>query len=482
MSLRLRFAVLTGLAVFVVVALFGSGVYVVLATRLAQDVDYSLANYAAATQRKLDLTGTRTSPLALPHPLAGDPTTFAVVYNSDGDAVLNSLNASGLAVKVPRWAWGAALDGRSSTVTVSMSSDPYRLRVEPAPPDPVTGGDRVLVVGQSLHSMDTTLTLLRLILIAGGALALAVAGALGWMVAGNSLRPIVALTRGAESIGGSGDLSRRLPEPQTRDELARLSKTFNASLDRLERVYRALEEALEQQRRFVADASHELRTPLTVILSDAETLLQHPDIPRDERTECLEELVYEAKRMATLSNDLLHLARADDEAPMEVVAIDWDRLFAEIGRDATRICAPRPVEIVTPHPSLGPGSGDEVALRRALRILLDNVARHTPHDASVSVRARATDTDVWFVVVDGGPGVPPAALPRIFDRFFRADGARQGHGAGLGLAIARSVVDRHGGDLKATNASPHGLRITMRVPRAQAGAVERERPRSLALR
>jgi two-component system OmpR family sensor kinase len=384
---------------------------------------------------------------------------------------------------VPTSAWNAALDGKSRTVTVPMNGDQYRLRIEPAPPDAATGQHRVLVVGQSLHSTNTTLTLLRLILVAGGALALALAGILGWVVAGNSLRPIVSLTRGAERIGGSGDLSSRLTEPATGDELARLSAAFNASLDRLERVYRALEEALEQQRRFVADASHELRTPLTVILNDAETLLQHPDISRAERTECLEELVYEAKRMAELSTDLLQLARADDEAPMEVVPIDWDRFFDEIGHDARRICAPRRVELGARGPArLGSGSGDDVALRRTFRIFLDNIAGHTPATAGVWLRARATEDDVWLEVVDGGPGVPAETLPRIFDRFFRADTSRHGRGAGLGLAIARSVIDRHGGELVATNAEPAGLKITVRLPRSQAAPAERAQDRSLALR
>jgi signal transduction histidine kinase len=405
------------------------------------------------------------------------------VYDSNGLATQRSENAAGLTIHVPTSAWNAALDGKSSMVTMPMNGDQYRLRIEAAPPDRATGLHRVLVVGQSLHSTNTTLTLLRLILVAGGALALALAGILGWVVAGNSLRPIVSLTRGAERIGGSGDLSSRLPEPATGDELARLSAAFNASLDRLERVYRALEEALEQQRRFVADASHELRTPLTVILNDAETLLQHPDISRGERTECLEELVYEAKRMAELSTDLLQLARADDEAPMEVVPIDWDRFFDEIGHDAHRICAPRTVEMGTRgRARLGSGSGDEVALRRTFRIFLDNIAAHTPATATVRLRARVTVDDVWFEVVDGGPGVPAEALPRIFDRFFRADGSRQGRGAGLGLAIARSVVDRHGGELMATNAEPAGLTITVRLPRRQAAPAERAPDRSLALR
>jgi two-component system, OmpR family, sensor kinase len=468
MSLRLRFALLAGLAVFLVVALFGTGVYVVVAMRLFDSVDSTLGQYANFVQNRLlrpipsPAESAEASPL--PH-LPTDPNAFAIVYEGVGNPTMSSPNASGLSLKIPPSAWAAAERGQSRVVTVAGPGERYRIRVGPAPPAD-DGQSRVLVVGEWLQTLDTTLALLRLVLIAGGGLALVIAGLLGWIVAGRSLRPVTTLTRAAEQLGASGDLSHRLPQPATYDEIGRLTATFNASLDRLETVYQALEEALVQQRQFVADASHELRTPLTVILSDAETLLHHPDIPDDERRECLEELVYETKRMAALSADLLQLARGEGDAPLDVGDLNWGAFFGEVSHDATRICSPREVHVERSG-QLGDGSGDEAALRRAFRIFLDNISRHTPTKTVATLRAEALDGRIRFDISDTGPGVNPHDLPRIFDRFFRADPARRGRGAGLGLAIAKSIVERHSGEIDARTGEGGGFTVRVYLPRYQ---------------
>jgi two-component system OmpR family sensor kinase len=466
MSLRLRFSLLAGLAVFLVVALFGTGVYVVLAMRLYDTVDATLGQYAGVTQRHLvrplPTDAGETSPLPR---LPTDPSAFAIVYEGVSNPTAMSANADGLSLKIPSSAWEAAGRGQTSVVTVSGAGGHYRLRVGPAPRGD-NGRSRVLLVGESLQTVDTTLVLLRVVLVAGGGLALLIAGLLGWIVAGRSLRPVTVLTRAAERLGASGNLSQRLPQPATHDEIGRLTATFNASLDRLETVYQALEDALVQQRQFVADASHELRTPLTVILSDAETLLHHPDIPDAERRECLEELVYETRRMAALSADLLQLARGDGDAPLDVAELNWDSFFGEVSHDATRICAPRKVRVHRAG-QLGEGSGDEAALRRAFRIFLDNINRHTPRQTVATLRAETRDGRIHFEISDTGPGVDAQDLPRIFDRFFRSDRARHGRGAGLGLAIAKNVIERHSGEIDARTGHLGGFTIRVYLPRQQ---------------
>jgi two-component system OmpR family sensor kinase len=467
MSLRLRLAVLAGLAAFVVVALFGTGVYVVLSKSLYDESDTALQQYAIGIEHRVNRP-----PLGPAVPMSrillGGPDTFVIAYDGNGREVGRSLNASGFDVPLPDATREEAEDVGTSRATVGRPGARYRITVIAidtptalvhAGPGP---GPLVISVGRSVDSIESTLQTLRLILLAGGGLALLSALGLAWIVAGRGLRPVTQLTRAAENIGPD-DLDERLPVPGTRDEISRLSMAFNASLDRLETVYRELEETLNRQRQFVADASHELRTPLTVILNDAQTLLEHPEATHEQREECLAELLIEARRMARLTNDLLQLARTDADGRIELADVDWDDLFADAADDADRICSPR--EVDTTADTLGPGRTDRALVLRALRALFDNVARHTPEGTRVAFRATAKGDDIAFAVTDTGPGVAPDVLPRVFDRFFRADPVRLGHGTGLGLAIARHVIERHGGTVQAHNMAGGGFGVEIALPR-----------------
>jgi two-component system OmpR family sensor kinase len=477
MSLRLRLAVLAALAAFVVVALFGVGVYVVLSTRLNGEVDTTLQQYTAVISRRL----LRSGGLAI-EPLSrllvgADPDAFAIAYDADGRELARSPDATGLDVSLPDAARQEALAGQATSLTFRRGGSHYRLSISPAPAraaDVYPGlAPRIVATGKSLDDVDSTLDTLRLILLAGGGLALLSALGLAWIAAGRGLQPVTQLTSAAEGLG-TDDLGERLPVPGRRDEITRLSMAFNASLDRLEAVYRELEDSLNRQRQFVADASHELRTPLTVILNDAQTLIEHPEATPEQRDECLAELLVEAKRMARLTNDLLQLARTDADGAFELAPVDWDALVADAAHDAARVCAPRPVETRTGG-LLGIGRADRALVLRALRVFFDNCARHTPETARVTFCVTATAAAIDMSVTDTGPGVAPAVLPRIFDRFFRADPARRGHGTGLGLAIARHVVDRHGGTVRAMNVPGGGFRVEVALPR-YAGVAEAREP------
>jgi len=319
-------------------------------------------------------------------------------------------------------------------------------------------------VAESVQTVESSLNTLKLVLIGAGVLALATAAAAGWAIATRGLRPVTELTRAAERVGRGEDLSQRLPQPRTHDEIARLSAAFNASLDRLERTYRSLQESLERQQQFVADASHELRTPLTVILANAETLLDHPEMPASEARESLAEVRTEAVRLAELSASLLQLAKGDSAAPLTVASVDWDEFVSRAARDAELICTPRRVDL-HPNGRLGDGRADVDSLQNVLRIIFDNVARHTPQTSRVDLEATADRERIRLVVSDSGPGVRPELLPRIFDRFFRAEASRTGHGSGLGLAIAKSVLERQGGSISAWNRQGGGLSLELTVPR-----------------
>lgn len=464
MSLRLRAALLSGIAVAVTILIFGVGVFgvtvAVLYTSARGDIDTAQARLTERFGRFV------VGPL---------PTV-------EGPVFINGYTPAGTRIRQP-----PGVDTRDLPITpqeldralaapdgtpVQVLRLPYLLRivtmrgtVAPADTGALAGpiAVQVVVFGDDLTDTLAAVRDLGIVLTVAGLVVLAVSSGLIWLGTGRALQPVTELTRAAEGLGAGGDVSRRLPLPPTNDEIRRLSITFNASLDRMETAYRNLADALDRQRRFVADASHELRTPLTVILSNAENLRDEPELPVAERTEWLDEVIEEAKRMANLSSDLLLLARADSDEPMRLDEVAWDGFFEDVRRDAVRLCDPRPVH-AQGAAGLGTGIADRSSLVRVFRVLFENIARHTPEQAEVFLGARREAQNLVFQVADSGPGVPASELPHIFDRFFRADEARHGRGTGLGLAIAHQLVARHRGVIAVRNRPQGGLEFRITIP------------------
>ncbi|MFD7918818.1 sensor histidine kinase [Streptomyces sp. NPDC059740] len=269
-------------------------------------------------------------------------------------------------------------------------------------------------------------------------LLLVVAG-VTWLVTRRALRPVEGIRAEMAEITQSTDLSRRVPQPATEDEIGRLARTTNQTLA-------ALETAVERQRAFVADASHELRSPLAALRTQLEVGLAHPgllDVPG---------AVADTVRLQTLAADLLLLARLDAGERPAARRLDLGALVAEEAgqRHADRL----PVEVTAAPDVTVAGSRNQ--LSRVLGNLLDNAQRH----AATAVRVRVAREGRWAVVrvADDGPGVPPGERERIFERFVRLDDARSRDegGAGLGLAIARDVAERHGGGLTVQDAADAG--------------------------
>jgi signal transduction histidine kinase len=464
-SLRLRLALMSGLATFCVAALFGTAVYFVTSQRLYGSLDDSLNQYALEVVQRMDRPAA--VPPSLPRLLGGNPSDFAIAFSGGGDELGRSANGAGISIPLTPEARSRALQGQATSMTVTSAGTRYRLHVVPLVKTPSTaaaaGEARILTTGGNEGALDSTLANLRLILFSAAPVTLVLGLVLAWFVAGRGLQPVRELTRAAERLG-TDDLSRRLPSSARRDELAGLTEAFNASLARLEATYTALQQALDRQQQFVVDASHELRTPLTVILNNARTLIDHPEAPARERAECMAELMDEANRMGRLSSDLLQLAQTEPERQHQIDDVDWDTLFEDACRDATAICAPRRVTVET-QGRLGPGAADRAVLRQAFRSFFDNIARHTPKSASVTIRARADGSWIWLSVSDTGEGVPDEVLPRLFDRFYRVDRSRHGQGSGLGLAIARATIAAHGGEVSAANEVGGGFRVDVKLPR-----------------
>jgi signal transduction histidine kinase len=324
-----------------------------------------------------------------------------------------------------------------------------------------------VTVARSLDSVESSLRLLRTILIGGGLAVLLVAVLIGSGLAAALLRPLARMRTTAQEIGDDRDFTRRLPvegNPQNpRDELGRLSLTFNQMLSELERSHVDLQTTLDAQRRFVADASHELRTPITAIRTNVEFLRRAPDAREEDRSEALDDVLTEMRRMESLIGDLLALARleaATRSATRRTFRLD--HLVADIHRDAVRQ-APLAVDV-----RLGPVPeawvlGDRDDLRRAIWNLADNAIKYTRVgwvELSLAVHAGIAEVRV----ADSGSGIAEAHLERVFDRFWRAPEVRGTSGSGLGLAIVKWVAGLHGGNVSVESKLGQGTVFTIALP------------------
>ncbi|MEV7288666.1 HAMP domain-containing sensor histidine kinase [Streptomyces sp. NPDC093252] len=358
----------------------------------------------------------------------------------------------------------------NGSATIDGQSGDYRFaEVEVAVPGQ---GTFTVFAGAPLAAEQNAVETALKVMLIGFPLLLGIVAGVTWLVTRRALRPVEGIRREMAEITASADLTRRVPEPETHDEIARLASTTNETLA-------ALEASVERQRRFVADASHELRSPIASLRTQLEVGEAHPellDVPG---------AVQDTVRLQHLAADLLLLARLDaGEKPLdgrvELAALVGE---AAAGREGVRVVAAtaggsavETAEGAGGDP-VGGAEGDSVGgpvevagsrgqLERVLGNLLDNGRRHARSEVTVSVRR---DGDQAVVeVADDGDGVPEADRERIFERFVRLDDARSRDdgGAGLGLAIARDVAVRHGGTLTVGTGPAGGARFTLRLPLA----------------
>ncbi|HEY9523640.1 MAG TPA: ATP-binding protein, partial [Thermopolyspora sp.] len=310
----------------------------------------------------------------------------------------------------------------------------------------------VVIVARSIGEVRKSLSTTAHLLVVGTPLLIVLLATASWVIIGRTLRPITALRRGAAAVSGT-TRSRRLPVPESRDEVHSLATTLNDMLARLEA-------AGARQRALVSDAAHELRSPLASIRLQLEVALSHPD--RQDWQETAEGVLEDTLRLARLAEDLLALARLDERggaAPAHREPVDLDEL---VRQTAERYGEARVAVTVT---SEGPVMvrGDAIDLGRVLTNLIDNAVRHAA--SKVEVRLGHDPGDAVITVTDDGPGIPVDDRERVFDRFTRLDTARSRDegGAGLGLAIVRETVRAHGGTVHLEDASP-GLRAVVRLP------------------
>ena len=386
---------------------------------------------------------------------------FMMVRNKKGEVIIRSVNLpKGVEGKDPVWR-EALVSGKRTSVQAKMSGDDSNY-IYAVPVNLPRGPVRVVEAGKSYDDAFESVRIVGVALAAGIGVAflLSIGGA--YLLARAAMRPVEAVTATAQEMG-EGDLAKRLPVANPKDEIGRLTTTINGLLARLEAAFKRREEALSRQRRFAADASHELRTPLTSISGHAR-MLDEWALEGDKETahRSLGTIRREAGKMRGLIESLLTLTRGDEGAPMEVGRYD----LGAVAKEATETAANGKVSIeLAPTENEITATFDRERVLQVASILLDNAVKYTPHGGSVAVMVEEHDGGVALAVSDTGVGIPEDQLPLIFERFYRADAARAEEGTGLGLSIARQIAEAHGGTIQARSKPGEGSTFVLLLPR-----------------
>jgi two-component system OmpR family sensor kinase len=426
--LRLRLALFGATVVALTLVLFGTLLYALLAhgaTTNQDDALRSRAREAAASLNSGSDLAPRT-PVA-PANLANSTDVFVEVFDRTWTVIYSTAQLNGSPPMPSARFRVTSAEVQGGYFTTEQSLRLYGL--------PFNGG--YVVSGQSTRVVQSNLSGIVGFLVISGVPTLIAALAASWLVAGRALKPLKDVAGTADEIGRARDFGRRIPARRSRDEVALLSTSFNRMLEQLQ-------DSFESQRRFVADASHELRTPLTTIQGNAGLLARGPEVSDEVRRAAAADISAETSRMTRLVDRMLTLARADSGLKLGLAPLELEPVVLEVCRQAQTVHPDRELLTVANSATI---AGDEDAIRQLIWILLDNALRHARSRVTVTLSTEGE----WarLTVADDGPGIDASEREKVFERFYRSDRARAGHGAGLGLSIARWIVDQHHGRILA---------------------------------
>ena len=427
--------------------------------------------YSRADAQLRDFAAIASHVLERPHPPGGPggprqtlPTQFLVeVVSADGQ--VQRTGAPPHDNGGPRLSAAQLRDVRSPFT--ASAGHAWRVLVEPLP------AGRHAVIAFSLDDINSTVTRLEIADALAGVVAIAVLAGVGLPLVRASLAPLRGIEATAAAIAG-GDLSRRIDHPSRGTEVGRLADALDTMLSRIEAAYQARAEgeaharqSEERMRRFIADASHELRTPLTSVRGLAEFGLQQgEEASTGELLRLITLISGEASRMGRLVEDLLMLARFDAGPPLERRHVDLASIAAQAIQAARIVSPERPITLLAGDPVIV--YADEERLRQVIDNLIGNAVAHTPPHSPVTVSVTAADGIGEMVVADRGPGLTEQQAARVFERFYRTDGARTRArgGTGLGLSIAASLAAAHGGGITVDTQPGQGAAFHVRLPLA----------------
>ncbi|MCZ2263122.1 sensor histidine kinase [Isoptericola sp. QY 916] len=473
-----RLPLLTRLVVITVLVLAAGLILAAVVTRtvvstyLVDQVDQQLRQSAEGVA-KLTLNQSD-------EPTAGPPTDYVVIIRNDTGEISSppigwdpNIDRYGTPdIPVETYTEVHDRHGTPFTVDGSGGTTPTQWRVAPLTfTDGTTRGSAY--VAYPLANVQHTVAYLTRSLLFSALGIVILGGAISFLLVHRSLRPLRRIEATAAEIA-AGDLSQRVPERPTSTEVGSLSASLNTMLAQIERAFSAQEESERRMRRFVSDASHELRTPLATVKGYGELYrLGALDTPAkvDDTMGRIED---SARRMSTLVNDLLVLARLDEGRPMRHEPVDLGAMARDAAQDLHALDPTREVTVT----GLGPGApapsgvvvtGDGDRLRQVLTNLVGNVARHTPAGSPAELAVgRAPDGGAVVEVRDHGPGITPEQSSRVFERFYRADSSRnrESGGSGLGMAIVAAIVGAHQGHVSVSETPGGGMTVRVLLPSA----------------
>jgi len=441
-----------GLAAFSIIAWFA------MQASIYHAIDDELRDRVRGVAKFMDL---QTASLSIPevrdefreHSVLGPGGDLFQVCDQDGQWLYRSVPLEGNNVPIIR---PTALDiPRFETLRVQgRLLRFYSRRID------VNGKPYTVQVAAPLHEAFEALDRFRLLLLFAAPLLLVAASAGGYWLSTRALSPVDEISRAAQRISIE-NLADRLPVSQTGDQLQRLSETLNAMFSRLDAAVRRITQ-------FTADASHELRAPVSLIRTTAEVAVQKEDRTAQEYFQALQEIVSESERTSQVVDSLMLLARADSGTEtLECADIDACTIVREAAAQGERLARNHGLAFLLKLPKAPvPIEADSNALRRALLILIDNAVKYTPRGGSISIELQTSKGFAVVSVSDNGIGIAKTEIPHIFDRFWRADKARSREegGAGLGLSIAKWIIEMHRGTIDVGSELGTGSTFYVRTP------------------
>ena len=463
---RWRIAGVSAGLTLAILMVFGGTIGGIATTRIRDDFNSEVSQAVESLQREVHVV----------YPLAGKPrpvperlgvlTVDAAlrVYDRAFEVIGESRDTSGL--------------GKPQHLGISEENG---LRVETAvltEQGVITG---YVQYGRSTAHCNDTIDRIWLLIVAGVLGGTLLACLAGVAIASRAMRPIAQLTVSARKIAETRDPSEHMPTPPVEDEVGELAETLEQMLRSLDAARSEREQALHQQREFVADASHELRTPLTSVLANLELLQASLGGPgQAEDREIVDSALRSSKRMSRLVSDLLLLARADAGRLAPHHRCDLAEIAGDAAAEAAPLMGNRHFELDNERPLRVDGSADE--LHRMVLNLLDNAARHTQEGATIQLALSQQGDYAVVEVGDDGPGIPAALRTQIFDRFVRGEGpadTARGTGTGLGLAIVSAVAASHHGTVEATESPLGGALFRARIPIADSEPAEKKHSKAI---